>query len=137
MPQRPRRTDATRVARVPTPHLSLQLAEAAAAVTEAAVLPRTDHANSRQPGDDGNGSGCHELPHETELQVRRHLLGQSELTFSSLIVRRMNNGVCLQGVVESSDDHPDFARLVREVAAVERVISQLVVRPRRGDTASE
>jgi len=81
---------------------------------------------------DADGSGCHELPHTTELQVRRHLLGQTDLSFSSLVVRRMSNGVCLQGVVESRDDEPDFNRLVREVAAVDNVISQLVVRPRNG-----
>ena len=135
MPQRPQRTDAARAVRVPTPHLARQLAEAAATqaapATEAAAATSTSHATTAQP-DDGNGSGCHELPHTTELQVRRHLLGQSSLTFSSLVVRRMNNGVCLQGVVEICNDEPDFDRLVREVAAVEKVVSQLVVRPRKG-----
>ncbi|MBI1312187.1 hypothetical protein GC176_12925 [bacterium] len=137
MAQKTKRTEGPHVARVPAPRLARQLAEAAAAETsagaETALPAQRSRAGSRLPfEEDAAGSGCHELPHTTELQVHRHLLGQSDLAFSSLIVRRMNNGLCLQGVVETCDEEPDFARLVRQVAAVENVISQLVVRPRKG-----
>lgn len=133
MPQRSKRTDSAHDDRLPAPRLARQLAEAAVAEPTAATDASTVELSGQVQIDvDSDGSGCHELPHATELQVRQHLLDQNDLTFSSLVVRRMNNGVCLQGVVESRNDEPDFARLVREVAAVEKVISQLVVRPRKG-----
>ena len=137
MPQRSRRKDGPQRGRVPAPRLSRQLAQAAVDQTSAATEVAQPEPESSVPTDsrlDQNvpGSGCHESPHMTELQVRHHLMEQSELMFSSLVVRRMNNGLCLQGVVETHDKRPDFASLVREVAAVDNVISQLVVRPRKG-----
>lgn len=133
MPQRSKRTDSAHDDRVPAPRLAQQLAEAAVAESTAATDASTAELRVQTQFDvDADGSGCHEQPHVTELQVRRHLLDQNDLTFSSLIVRRMDNGVCLQGVVESCDDEPDFARLVLEVAAVEKVVSQIVVRSRKG-----
>ena len=130
MPQRSNRTDSAHEDRVPAPRLARQLAEAA--VAKSSDASTTELPGEAHSGSDADGSGGHELPHVTELQVRQHLLDQNDLTFSSLVVRRMNNGVCLQGVVESCDDEPDFARLVREVAAVEKVVSQIVVRSRNG-----
>lgn len=135
MLQRSKRTDSAHDDRVPAPRLARQLAEAA--VAKSSDVSATELPGHVRMDIDADDSGCHELPHVTELQVRRHLLDQNGLTFSSLVVRRMNNGVCLQGVVESRDDEPDFAGLVREVAAVEEVVSQIVVRLRKGDTSPE
>lgn len=65
--------------------------------------------------------------------VRRELLNCPGLQFSSLVVRRIQNGVCLEGVLETNDSNDDVCRLVRGVAGVDRVLNHLVVRqPARG-----
>lgn len=96
----------------------------AAESAQVGKLTAGDGVDSREP------APPQELPHQTERQVHQHLTGQVDLSFSSLVVRRMDNGLCLQGVVEFRDNAPDFEELVREVATVDHVISQLVLRPR-------
>lgn len=127
MPNKKIRMDGRNSKRVPAPHF-LGHGDTGVSVAE----PTLSDAASVGSVEDDLGSGCHEASHLTELHVRRHLMKQSGLSFSSLVVRRMENGLCLQGVVESCDDEPDFDHLVREVAAVENVVSQVVVRPRKG-----
>lgn len=60
--------------------------------------------------------------------VRRELLSCPGLEFSSLVVRRIQNGVCLQGVLEANPSKHDVSRLARSVAGVECVLNHLVVR---------
>ncbi|MEX0703655.1 MAG: BON domain-containing protein [Planctomycetales bacterium] len=67
-----------------------------------------------------------ERPHDLEHAVRRELLSQPGLRFSSLVVRRLPNGVCLEGVLEAEDDSPDIRSLVRRVAGVDQVLNHLV-----------
>ena len=43
-----------------------------------------------------------EAPHRLEHAVQRHLLSHPELRFSTLVIRRIPNGVCLEGVLEHS-----------------------------------
>jgi len=50
--------------------------------------------------------------------------------FSSLVVRRFRDGVCLQGVIEVDEDLPDIERITRELSGVNRVMNHLVVRRR-------
>ena len=134
MSDKQNRMDAPKRQSVPAPHFSCDedlvanVAGLSSHVDSAAVADPASVPDSA----DKLGCGCHEASHLTELQVRRHLMSQSQLSFSSLVVRRMNNGVCLQGVVEATGTEPDLAQLVRQVAAVDRVISQVVVRPRKG-----
>ncbi len=66
------------------------------------------------------------LPHDVEQTVQRLLLQQPELCFSSLVVRRMNDGICIQGILESTNGM-DVEALVRQVAGVGRVVNRLVV----------
>ena len=66
--------------------------------------------------------------HSIECEVRRRLLAQSELQFSSLVVRRINDGVCLEGVVETNADPGALDDLVACTAGVQRVLNRLVVR---------
>lgn len=61
-----------------------------------------------------------------ERDVRRALVEQPGLKFSSLVVRRVNDGVCLEGVLEVSDD-TDVCGLARQVAGVDNVINRLLV----------
>lgn len=69
-----------------------------------------------------------EPPHQLEQAVRRELMNQPTLKFSSLVVRRMPNGVCLEGVVESIGSASDIGQIVNTVAGVDRVVNRLVVR---------
>ena len=67
--------------------------------------------------------------HQVEREVRRQLLAHPDLRFASLVVRRMENGVCLQGVLEADENSPDVCGLAQRVAGVEQVINQLVLAP--------
>ncbi len=68
--------------------------------------------------------------HSIERQVQRKLLAQPNLKFSSLVVRRIPRGVCLEGVLEMTDDS-DLCKLARQVEGVEQVLNRLVVRGSR------
>jgi hypothetical protein len=75
-------------------------------------------------------------PHAMERELSQRLRTELEIEFSSLVVRRVKNGVCLQGVIEmsnlqdaqQSDDILRINQLVRQVAGVERIVNQLVTR---------
>ncbi len=67
-------------------------------------------------------------PHELELKVRHELLSEGRLHFASLVVHRIADGVCLEGVVEAEEDAPDVTGVARRVEGVDRVINRLVVR---------
>jgi hypothetical protein len=62
-----------------------------------------------------------------EKKVRRELMSQPDLRFSSLVVRRMGNGVLLEGVMERDEAAPDVVGIVRALG-IDRVINRLVVR---------
>lgn len=71
-------------------------------------------------------------PHQIEQEVQRELLSQPSLRFASLVVRRIDNGVCLQGVLEADDDlPPDVCHIARRVSGVRQVLNRLVIAPRR------
>ncbi len=63
-------------------------------------------------------------PHNLEQQIRFEL--ESQHSFSSLAVRRIPDGVCLQAILHFDDSLPDITLLARNIAGVERVINQLV-----------
>lgn len=65
--------------------------------------------------------------HGMERAIQQRLLSSPDVEFTSLVVRRVPGGVCLQGVMEVSGDLPDVTRLAMEVAGVQRVINRLVV----------
>lgn len=67
-------------------------------------------------------------PHRIEREVQHLLSSQPGLRVSSLVVRRVGNGVCLTGVIESMDDQIDLSGLVKEVAGVDDVMNRLLVR---------
>lgn len=67
-------------------------------------------------------------PHQMEQDVRRRLLSEPELCFSSLVIRRLRDGVCLEGVLESNPAGTDVSDIARTVAGVDRVVNCLVVR---------
>lgn len=66
------------------------------------------------------------MPHQIECDVQRELLSHPGLHFSSLVVRRMEGGVCLQGVLSADDNAPDVASVAQRVAGVKLVLNRLV-----------
>ncbi len=70
---------------------------------------------------------CATHPHDVEAEVQRVLTGTPDLEFSSLVVRRVPQGVCLEGVLHSNSRSSDLADLVRTVAGVDVVINHLLV----------
>ena len=94
-----------------------------AAVTEVQV---GNHAVRIEPENE-LGSGSPKPPHQIEQSVRRQLLAHPEFRFSSLVIRRIKDGVCLEGVVETDDESADVCRLARSVAGVNSVLNHLVV----------
>lgn len=69
--------------------------------------------------------------HRVESQVKRELQSDPGLRFSSLVVRRINDGVCLEGVLDVDDTVPDVDSLARRVAGVNNVLNHLVLRQSR------
>ena len=72
-----------------------------------------------------------EQPHQIEQEVQQALLAQPLLRFASLVVRRIDNGVCLQGVLEAEDGSPDVCSIAQRVAGVQQVLNRLVIAPPR------
>jgi hypothetical protein len=68
-------------------------------------------------------------PHAIEWAVRRELACQEGIHFRDLVVRRLQDGVCLEGVMETDDGGVDLADVVRKIAGVERVINHLLILP--------
>jgi hypothetical protein len=64
--------------------------------------------------------------HSVERQVQRKLLAQPNLSFSSLVVRRMPDGICLEGIITSTDGS-DVCSLAKQVEGVNRVLNHLLV----------
>ena len=69
------------------------------------------------------------LAHVIELAVQRELLARKKWSFHSLVVHRMRDGICLQGVVQGGKDTDtgEICDLAREVAGVTNVINHLVL----------
>lgn len=65
--------------------------------------------------------------HDVETDIHRELTAQPGMTVSSLVVRRMHNGVCLEGVVHLEDESLDICETVRRVAGATRILNRLVV----------
>lgn len=72
-------------------------------------------------------------PHSLERTIQFELLNQPHVRFSSLVVRRFRDGICLQGVIEVEGDLPDIVALAQEISGVERVMNHLVVRRQAAD----
>jgi osmotically-inducible protein OsmY len=79
--------------------------------------------------DDGKGrvATIPAEPHGVEIDVRRRLLSHPRLHFSSLVVRRMRDGICLEGVVETDAELNDVDRLVGSVRGVNMILNRLVL----------
>ncbi len=72
---------------------------------------------------------CFEAPHGLEQAVHRRLRSHPGLEIASLVIRRIPNGICLEGVLEG-DTGQDVCSLARSIAGVDQVLNHLVVRQR-------
>lgn len=66
--------------------------------------------------------------HRIEQDVQRALLALTGAHFPSLVVRRLNDGVCLQGYVEFDDQPIDLSAVARSVTGVDSVVNHIVER---------
>lgn len=67
-------------------------------------------------------------PHRLEQDICHQLMFESNLNFTSLVVRRIDDGVFLEGILETDDDSTDIEQLVRRVSGVQRVLNSVVIR---------
>jgi|SRR5690606_38196773 len=72
-------------------------------------------------------------PHRMERGIQRLLASQPGISVSNLVVRRVGNGVCLTGIVETSGEEADVCGLVKKFGGVEAVMNRLLVRAASGD----
>lgn len=71
-------------------------------------------------------SGIFTPLHSVEYQVLRKLQAHPQIKISSLVIRRIPKGVCLQGVIESDPEHINLEKLLREIDGVDTVVNHLV-----------
>ena len=71
-------------------------------------------------------SGVWPRPHILEEEVLRRLSACPDLKISSLVVRRIEGGVCLEGTLEVDIDPDEVDGLVQRVPGVRRVLNRLV-----------
>ncbi len=72
-------------------------------------------------------SECSET-HDYEREIQRRLLEMPGLHFTSLVVRRLENGICVQGVLETSGPHLDIGKIIRDLSGAENVVNQVLIR---------
>lgn len=68
-----------------------------------------------------------QLPHSLEQRVHRELLRDGRDSLSQIVVRRLPNGVCLEGVVRSIPAALDAERTARRIPGVREVLNHLVL----------
>jgi hypothetical protein len=77
------------------------------------------------------------MAHLIEQDVRRELMSHDDWQFHSLVVHRMPDGVCLQGVLECDDlsTIDDIVKVTQQIPGVSKVINQIVSQKKRCSTA--
>lgn len=65
--------------------------------------------------------------HSIESEVRRQLLSVPGVRVASLVVRRLPNGVCLQGVLRCQDRSIDVCGAIRQIAGVQQILNHMVI----------
>ena len=65
--------------------------------------------------------------HQLEAEVREALSSADGVDVGGLMVRRLPNGICLEGVVRVSSDDFDVCSAVREIEGVGEIVNHLVV----------
>lgn len=79
-----------------------------------------------RPPKSSTDSGIFTPLHPVEYEVMRKLQSHPQLKISSLVIRRIPTGICLQGVIEADPEYIDLQKLLTEIEGVDQVINQLV-----------
>lgn len=100
---------------------------------ENAETPDSRHSLSGPSSDSQRSDGDGDRPEadsSNDLQqlVQQTLDSQPAVNFTSLEIRHIEGGICLEGVLETNDELPDIEHLVRRVAGVDRILNRLIVR---------
>lgn len=72
-------------------------------------------------------AGVSYSPHEVEREVQRRLQNHPALKFSRLHVHRCQEGICLEGFLESNEYEIDLCDVVRSVEGVTGVLNRVVL----------
>ncbi|MCA8995359.1 MAG: hypothetical protein KDA80_00165 [Planctomycetaceae bacterium] len=76
--------------------------------------------------------------HQLEIDVQRALLDLPDVSFSSLRVHRLADGICLTGMVRCSSNVRDkVPSLAAQIAGVDRVLNRLVIQDDGEGSASD
>lgn len=117
MAERKLRIDAGETVAIRHSHISVPIAKDQSAATGAGLAASTVE------------ESLDNSPSPLERAVRQKLTSDPEISISSLVVRQIEGGVCLEGTLETHSDLTDVERLVRSVASVDRILNRLVIRP--------
>ena len=116
------RTDTANAAVIPQPHISVPIPEVDSfATADGRLQPDSKSPLIKESLDDSQSS--------LERAVRQKLTSAPEVSISSLVVRQIEGGVCLDGILETCGDVTDVESLVRSVSSVDRILNRLVHRP--------
>ena len=138
MAERKLRIDAVEAVAIPHPRIRMhtsgdESAKTALETNLAASVHETPPLEVSDADDEPVANDCANSTDKSstnlERAVRQKLISHPNVSFSSLTVRQIEGGACLDGVIEVSNNLPDIERLVRSAVGVQRVLNRLVMRP--------
>ncbi|MFT5325501.1 MAG: osmotically-inducible protein OsmY [Planctomycetaceae bacterium] len=122
MAERKLRIDAAEAAAIPHPRIRMPAHDDQSVATEIGIAKSSEKV---PPIDEAPDESTSTL----ERAVRQKLMSDPDVNISSLVVRQIEGGVCLEGVLKTNNDLTDVDRLVQSVASVDRVLNRLTLRP--------
>jgi len=122
MAERKLKIHAAETAAIGHPHIRIPAPDDQSVATEIGLAKSSEKVPPIDEAHDGSSSTL-------ERAVRQKLMSDPGVNISSLVVRQIEGGVCLEGILETNNDQTDVERLVQSVASVDRVLNRLVTRP--------
>jgi len=122
MAERKLRIDAAETAAIPRPRIRMPAHDDQSVATEIGLAQSSENVPPIDEAPD-------ELTSTLERAVRQKLMSDPDVKISSLVVRQIEGGVCLEGILETNNALTDVERLVQSIASVDRVLNRLVIRP--------
>lgn len=65
--------------------------------------------------------------HDVESEVRRKILAMDGLTVRSLVVRRIPDGVCIQGVVCSAGSQTSLRKVIAALPGIRQILDRTTI----------
>ncbi|MDA0808810.1 MAG: BON domain-containing protein [Planctomycetota bacterium] len=122
MAERKLRIDAADAVAIPHPRITMPARDDQPVATGSGLETSLDGTSAIGEMPAASGSAL-------EHAVRQKLISSPHLRISSLVVRQIQGGICLEGTLETSNELTDVEQLVRSVASVDRILNRLVLRP--------